>query len=1433
MNNMEFNFSKEQFNRIFPFYFLLNEDLELVSLGTSLEKICPKLKNKKLSEVLTISRPTIKRINFFSIVKLANQLISIEIKNEEKLTLRGQFEFLKNSNEIIFLGTPWFASMDEVANRNLTINDFAYHDSHTDLLHVLKDQEVYAEDLRGLLSTIYDQKVAIRRASKEFKRLSLVARANEDGVMFLNTSGEITWTNESLTKLSGYSAEEIKGHSPFRLFVGEQTDKELIQRDQESILLGNGFTTNLILYKKDRTRFWAHFVLQPLRNELGELKEFFGIIQDITEDKAREEKLKILSQMAEENINAVVIADAEGRINWINESFVRMTGYTSEEVMGKKPGSFLQGPETDTIAAEYLSSQIKKGEPFNTEIVNYTKSGVKYWVRIQGQPIKNDKNDIIGFFALEEEITKEKENERRFQKALENIGDNVWEHDFTTGITYFSKSENAFLGYPTDELIKNQQLWRQRVHRSDIHKLLESEEKVKQGLVDNHNLEYRIIRKDGSVRWVLDRGAVIEKDSKGKPLKMTGIHTDITSTKHLEAELGNRVKQFQTLSANVPGVIFEFEFKKDGREKWRYISPAIERIFGINPNEIENYINFIPKEQQRGIIKKIINCQRTLEALYAETKIVVPGQPIRWHSIQASYSYQTEAGEFVYTGFMVDITERKNAEQKLEEQRKFYEDILNNMPAEIAVFNAKHEYLFVNPMSIRDDKLRKWIIGKRDEDYCELRKKPLSLAQGRRTTFNKVVEAKIPSEWEERNIRPNGDEQYVLRRWFPVVNKKNQVVLVIGYGIDITERKKFEQAIIANEEKYRGIIENMNLGLMEMDRTHRIDFANQTLLKMTGLTEEKARNYDVTKFFSYESAKEAEYIKMLGLEGVSKAYEIQTKVKGRKGWWFISTAPKFAPTGELVGSVIICLDITNQKKLEHELIKSRERAETLSKAKDSFLANMSHEIRTPMNAIIGMGNQLAKTNLDEKQGFFLNTINTAAENLLVLINDILDLSKIKAGKLSVENIHVKLNSIVNNVIQMLVHKASEKGIDLKLSKYDSQISTALNGDPYRLTQILLNLMSNAIKFTEKGSVEISCEVQNQTDQYQIVLFKVKDTGLGMEKEFIAKIFDQFSQEYESVSRKFGGTGLGMSICKELVELMGGEIFVESEKGVGTTVSFTIKFKRSKEEGEEDSVIENVSGNFLENKVILVADDNDMNRLVAATILENYGAKIMEAATGEEAVNAFDLNQPDLVLMDIQMPVMNGYEATQILRKTGKTVPIIALTANAIIGEKEKCISLGMNDYIAKPYKEEEMVQKLVYWLNAEKPKKQLRTIEIVDEPAGLYDLTNLIELGKGNKAFLKKMVKLFCDQTPDLVLEMKRAYTDKDLIKLGSLAHKLKPSIDNLNIHSLKSVVRSIENFGKENNDSPELPALLKKLSTTLAEVITQLKGDKAKIMII
>lgn len=388
------------------------------------------------------------------------------------------------------------------------------------------------------------------------------------------------------------------------------------------------------------------------------------------------------------------------------------------------------------------------------------------------------------------------------------------------------------------------------------------------------------------------------------------------------------------------------------------------------------------------------------------------------------------------------------------------------------------------------------------------------------------------------------------------------------------------------------------------------------------------------------------------------------------------------------------IDIQNRA-----LMRSKLKAEKSSKAKEQFLANMSHEIRTPLNGIEGMTKLLEGTILDEEQKKYMSTINISSGNLMIIINDILDVSKIEAGKLTVEEVDFDLKNSCGITIETLAFKAKSKNISLE-HNFDKNISEVLIGDPTRINQVIINLINNAIKFTEKGFVKLNCSLIEKTENSNKIRFEVVDSGIGIARNKLDKIFESFSQEDDSTTRKFGGTGLGLSISRQLVELFNGKLEVSSVKGEGTSFYFTIELPI----GIKEKI--DIGGEILDlpvsldNKRVLLVEDNEINQFLASTILKKWKMEVDIAENGLEALNMLKRKTYDVILMDVQMPVMGGLESTRNIREKLKLeTPIIALTANAIKGDDDKCFNAGMDDYVSKPFDHSILFNKILKLIN--------------------------------------------------------------------------------------------------------------------------------------
>ena len=458
--------------------------------------------------------------------------------------------------------------------------------------------------------------------------------------------------------------------------------------------------------------------------------------------------------------------------------------------------------------------------------------------------------------------------------------------------------------------------------------------------------------------------------------------------------------------------------------------------------------------------------------------------------------------------------------------------------------------------------------------------------------------------------------------------------------------------------------------------------------------------------------------------------------------------------------------------------------------KDRFLANMSHEIRTPMNAIIGFADLLSKTDLANRQQEFVSCIQEAGQNLLAIINDILDLSKIESGMVQFENVPFSIRSLIASVHSLLLNKAESKGIAFTTG-FDPEITEFINGDPTRLTQILVNLVGNAIKFTEKGSVHLAVSKNERNEEFETVEFKVTDTGIGIAPDQLTDIFDRFTQGSSDTTRKYGGTGLGLSIAKDLIELQGGRFTVESVPGAGTSFTVVMRYRKTDAEQMNQFLITQTPGSRLEGRSILLVEDNKMNQRLAVEILAGFGMTTEVSENGKAAVEKLRNHHYDVVLMDIQMQEMDGYETTRIIRhELQLPVPVIAMTAHAFVGEKDRCLALGMNDYISKPFRTAELYRKIDAQVN--KTASNGGTAAYADPLLVNFDYLQST-IGHKNPAFLSEMIELFVSDVPHEMKKMHAHVLSQNFKPAAGIAHHLYTSVSMLGIERLAETLRAIE----------------------------------------
>ena len=697
-----------------------------------------------------------------------------------------------------------------------------------------------------------------------------------------------------------------------------------------------------------------------------------------------------------------------------------------------------------------------------------------------------------------------------------------------------------------------------------------------------------------------------------------------------------------------------------------------------------------------------------------------------------------------------------------------------------------------------------------------------------------------------RIIRKDGEIRTINGRGEPVFDDEGTLIRAIGTAQDVTERiheEELEKLALAASKSYNSVVITDPYG--------KIEWVNDGFTKLTGYSMGTVDSINklLKREDTAEIKKQADFYDTIRKEKKPVTYENKNYTKEGKEFWVISTlTPVLGKTGEVERIIAIDSDITVRKQMEEELVlankisehllkkgnkalnellKTQKELKETMKVKEQFLANMSHEIRTPMNAIVGFTELILKTTLNAEQKQYIDAIKTSGQNLLVIVNDILDFSKSQAGKLVFEQIDIRLSQAITTLIDLILPKSMQKNIRLS-SKIDPRIPDYLIGDPTRLNQILLNLVSNAIKFTEEGEIKIIIELIAEQEESVELSFSVKDTGIGIPKSKLNTIFEGFTQATNDTTRKYGGTGLGLTIVKQLVEQQGGHITVESEEGEGSVFSFHLTFKKGCETKKKQIEEKILNRTEVDNLNVLLVEDNYLNQVLATKVLTNWNWKVDVADNGQIAVEKLQKNKYDIILMDIQMPEMDGYEATRFIRKNlsppKSTIPIIAMTAHAISGEVERCQQVGMNDYISKPFNEDHLYSKILTVLNIDNAMEENQKSDNKINSEKFTDLTYLKKLSKGDDDFVKQMISIFINQTPTAIQKMEADLSNKDWASLRAVAHKMKPSFSFVGVTSLQEKIETIEDNAAEGTNANLIADLIAEVKEVSLKAVAELQ---------
>ena len=1122
----------------------------------------------------------------------------------------------------------------------------------------------------------------------------------------------IIYVNEAFTRMTGYSAEEVIGQTP-RLLQGEKTDRTQLDRVRHALQTWQSVRVELINYRKDGSQFWVELEIVPVADETGWFTHWVSVQRDITERKLAEAALResearfrAIFEYAAVGISKVTLS---GQFLQVNQRLCQLYGYTESELLALTFQEITYPIDLDADLKYW--QQLLAGEipSYSLEKRYVRKDGQILWGNLSVSVVCDSAGVPQYALGVMEDISERKQaeialrdSEERWQLVLKGNNDVIWDVNLKTNEVFFSPRWKEMLGYEDQEIANHNDEWLTRIHPDDLDRVIQSNQNYFNQKTPNYTVEYRLRCKDGNYKWILGRAQAVW-DEAGNPVRLVGSNRDISDRKRAEEALQQSEARLQKLAANVPGMLYEFVRHPDGSYRFAYVSSGCREINEFEPEQLlENMalgFEIVHPDDAPRLVESIKISAQTLEPWVWEGRIITPSGKLKW-TRGAARPERCANGDILWHGLVVDVSDRKRTEIELRAAKTALEQQIERVLLSERITQEIRSSL-------------------KPQQIFQTAAIQISQAFGvDRCLIHIYIEHPTPqipfvAEYKQAAI------ESILDREVPVLGNPHAELLLTQ-----------DQAVA----------------------TYNV-YADPVLKAASSLCQQIGLKSMLAVRTSYQG-------KPNGLIALHQCDSFRQ--------WRAQEIELIESLGAQLGIAIAQANLLEQEKQRrrelaaqnHALEKAKQQAEAANQAKSHFLSKMSHELRTPLNAILGFSQVMARDkSLKTEQRDYLDIINRSGEHLLALINDILSMSKIEAGQVTLNKNRFDLYRLLDSMEEMLQLKAASSGIEL-LFERTKDVPRYIETDESKLRQVLINLLGNALKFTQVGSVTLRVRMGNRdrsldistskakplglagrssnignTEEVQptpyVLIFEVEDTGLGIAADELDSLFDPFVQT-QTGRQSLEGTGLGLSISQQFVQLMGGDITVRSTLGQGTIFTFDIQVGLATSADEQPIYSKRRVIGLEPNQPtyrILVIEDAAVNRKLLVKILESLGFEVRTAVNGQEGVALWEKWSPHLIWMDVVMPVMDGYEATRAIRvrESGKQgegekddvgssieeffVPaktaspnnsprtvIIALTASAFEEQREAILRAGCDDFLPKPFREEVLLEKIALHL---------------------------------------------------------------------------------------------------------------------------------------